>query len=184
MSRPKIPLGRDALSNAIRWLLEQDERRKIIKSPDVAPEETARGTALRINEVKVAPQVGSSVTLCRVKVIGDDAITCRAYDGTFDSGPEFSVAMPWRLRKTGWHGNSVSYDFNGGTVVVAYNYTAKGYRTATVTSVTPNSAENQAIIPLYRVNDLIFSTEPDGGTGIDGVSTIDLNVDARAWARI
>lgn len=150
---------------------------------------TSRGTI--INTQAPAPEVqeGDSIVATQYKVtaIADDYIEAKTWDGTNLGSAAVKIAKPWRLRKTGWDGVTVTYSFNGGSIPIRYAYNAAlpGYRSAFL--VNQNQTTSQAIIPVYSVGDIIYATEPEGGTfatvnGVD-LTWLDLNVDAREWAR-
>ena len=144
---------------------------------------TSHGVVSSVKSSKVAALDSSLAKQFKVTAISNDTITCRAWDGTNNGETDIVVAKPYRLRKTPWDGVTVSYDFNGTIYSIAYSYlTTSGFRTAQVTVGTTQTTESQAIIPIYKVGEIIYATEPDGGTDLASVSWLDLNVDARAWA--
>jgi len=189
MSRPKIPLGGDALSNAIRWLLEQDERRKIIKSPDVAPEETVRGTALRINAVKGGTTTSEPSTIQRFKVtqVLDDYVLGYKINASqvAETGTIIAIAKPLSLR--------VSYsDPPAGFTSVSGalgNSRVLTYTGATVGDLISGMTVNEILHPLYGVDDVeMYAVEPTGGLGFattgleyggQRITWLDLNIRAR-----
>jgi len=143
---------------------------------------TGTGTTLDISMPKVEAGIAASIEQYRITAIFDDYLEARTWNGTTQGSTTIKIAKPWRLRKTGWDGVTVTYDFNGAATPIRYTYAARaGYRSALNTAT--NATENQAIIPVYSVNDILYATEPTGGTLVTVATWLDLNVDARAWAR-
>lgn len=113
--------------------------------------------------------------------VGADYIACRApADQSGNTQATVYVALPYMLRRTPFDGASR----NG----ISYSYSSNTARTADDGSAT----EDQVIVPSYVAGDEILATRGlSGGTGvvvtIEGVDVtldmIDLNVDARAWAK-
>ena len=181
MARPRIPTGTDALSNAVRWLLEQDERRKIIRSIDVAPSETTHGTSLRLIEARGGTTAGGSIV--RFTFIADAG---NHFTATSPGTGTVNIAKPYRLRVNPWANGPIPIRLEDGTAnppstTVSYNYLQYTFRIATLAT---GGQETQVIIPQYYAGDYIFATEPTEGTGISGITWQDLNADGRAWAAL
>lgn len=149
--------------------------------------QTSNGTSLEIQVPRAeAAEAASSVQQYKLTGHFDDYVEAKTWDGTNLGTATVKIAKPYRLRKTGWDGVTVSYDFNGTFFPLQYTYLATpGFRTARHTG--SGALENQAIIALYNVGDIIYATEPIGGTGVTVSGTaltwLDLNVDGRHWAR-
>jgi hypothetical protein len=123
---------------------------------------------------------GSSATQYRYKSMEGDYYVCRAWNGTTEGSVDVYIAKPHILRKTGFNGTT----YNGITYVYSSNHVA---RTATV-AATPALTETQMVIPPYVADDIIYATQPNA-TGVrttanSPVTLLDLNVDARYWARV
>lgn len=120
----------------------------------------------------------------RLRAVNHDHLVCRTWNGTSEGSADILVAKPHGLRKSPYDGKTI-----GGK---SYAYT--GFQARTVTQSSPSANENQIIIPTYQVavtnygGDLIYATQPTGGTAVtvSGVKVKwqDLNVDARAWAKV
>lgn len=112
----------------------------------------------------------SQIAQFRIVTVAGDYLNAVRVLGGEEATQTARVAKPSLLR------NSVS-----SRAGATYSYTGVDERTATVGSDT----ENQVIVPSYRANDYIFATSvPLGGTGVDAAPEwLDLNVDARAWAK-
>jgi hypothetical protein len=187
MNWPSELTGPEPAAHWFNRLLRKCQRAEIADSADIRPVESSHGTQLFIR-----PQAGgastpaASIQQYRITAIFDDYLEARTWDGTTQGSTAIKIAKPWRLRKTGWHGVTITYNFNGTLFPIRYTYLATaGYRTALHTGT--NATENQAIIPVYSVNDILYATEPTGGTLVTvaavALTWLDLNVDARAWAR-
>lgn len=124
----------------------------------------------------------------RMKLVGDheaDHIVCQGTDEKSISEGLFRIAKPTLLRRTPFDNNSRT--IVGGIGVITYVYSSNFERTAT------NSAgdnEDQVIVPAYSTDDIIFAVHGiDNETGviIEGeekdLGWLDLNNDARAWAK-
>lgn len=106
-----------------------------------------------------------------------DYLVCNEWDGTTQGDGEYKIALPWMLRQTPFDGQTR----NG----ITYTYASASERTADDGSNT----ETQVIVPSYVAGDVIYGMkEIRGGTDTedeagDTVGWLDLNIDARAWAR-
>ena len=148
------------------------------------------GTVRRIGnsvciEVPAAP-IASGVYRFRLKAVYDDYLECKQLNGTTEVGPTIKVAKPYNLRKTPFHGKTISG--------ITYTYTGAQSRTKTRTST--STKENQVITPAYQVavddddydGDEIYACKPSGGTGVkigdEDVIWLDINNAGRAWAKV
>jgi len=114
---------------------------------------------------------GGKVTRFRYKSMGPDYLICRTWDGKTEGTEDVKVAKPYLLRR--------STKRTGYT----YIYTTDYMRTSIKTS--DGSGELQVIVPAYLKNDEIWAAKADTGVTVGGVDVtyIDLNLDARAWAK-
>ena len=169
---------------AFNRLREEVRSSRIVRSPDILPSVTALGTSLRVQGA-AAQAASSAVKMFRVITIADDSFVAAESDGVTDSSTQVTIAKPYKLRRTPFHGMTLAFTFGTTAYSIAYAYTAVGYRTATILApVAQAGSERQAIIPLYRAGaDLIFAATSENGTGVTGADWIDLNADGRAWAR-
>lgn len=102
------------------------------------------------------PGVAHRVAQMTITAIGGDTLTCG----------DVTVSKPPLLR------NSVS-SRDG----IDFTYTGTDQRTADDGATT----EDQVVVPGYLVGDTIYAVSVPRGA--DGISWLDLNVDARAWAK-
>lgn len=138
---------------------------------------------------------GGKVNQYLVKQLFGDYLRCRKIDGSTVGTQDVYIAKPFELRRTPWHGVTVSYtieEFSTTltviTVQISYDYKSGTYRIGTILST--SSTEHQTIIPRYvpdksviyasDVEETILVTEE---SAVD-VTKIDLNVGARAWAKV
>ena len=154
-------------------------------SPDIRVVRSTNGVTL---EVARRTSSSSSTSMYRVTSVQDDYILAKKFDGTSVSGSDVKIAKPYDLRKTGWHGVTVSYPVEpypgapSSPLSITYSYISSVYRTATGATT---GTEHQVIIPRYVANkSVIFASAPDNGTGVSEATLIDLNADGRAWAKV
>ena len=113
-------------------------------------------------------------------VLGD-YLLCETWNGTTGGGVTINIAKPPKLR------HSVVTEALAGTT---WNYTyssESGYNDGKRTASDGTNSEKQVVIPLFLIGDEIYATKPTRKTGVTVSSVeleyLDLNVDARAWAR-
>ncbi len=109
--------------------------------------------------------------------IADEYLVCSAWDGTNLGTQDVKIAKPFLLRKSTWDGYT---DSNGVT------YTVTGTQTLTAMDTSGN-VENWKITFDYQVDDLITAVANVRGgydSDSDDIRWIDLNTDARAWAKV
>lgn len=119
----------------------------------------------------------------RVKSVQDDHLVCRTWDGTTEGTYDIKVAKPPTLRKTPYHGKTIT--FNGSALTFSYS---NGF-TRTVTKGT--STETQIIVPAYTGTgagyggEEIYAEYCPTGLLIGGevVGLVDKNIDGRQWAK-
>jgi len=111
----------------------------------------------------------------KIKVILADHLACVEFDGT-DEGDPINVAKPYQLRGSLLLHNSIVFSHPTTTTRSAIN--------------TDLEIESQVIVPAYAINDVIVAVQNIvGGNSAkdltDGIAFrwMDLNVDARAWAK-
>jgi len=186
LNRVKFSRPLAKVERAMNDIVDAVNENRLAPAPGYRIRGTGTGTTLDISIPKVEAGIAASIQQYRITAIFDDYLEARTWNGT-SQGSAVKIAKPWRLRKTGWDGVTVTYDFNGTSVPLRYAYSSvrPGYRTATHTTLL--TVENQAIIPVYSLNDILYATEPTGGTLVTvaavALTWLDLNVDARAWAR-
>lgn len=185
---PSEPAGNAKETAWFRQLLRCIRERTVKVGPGLRVSYKSDGSLIELVGIQRQQTVeaGASIQQYRITAVSNDYIEGKTWDGTTLGDVAVKIAKPFRLRKTGWDGVTVVYNFNGTIFSILYTYLATpGSRTAF--RAAGNVTENQAIIPLYSVNDIIYATEPEGGTLVtsDGTALtwLDLNVDAREWAR-
>lgn len=127
----------------------------------------------------------SMLTACQFQLtaMAGDYFEAKVYDGTTQTGSAIKIAKPFQLRRTPFDGETIT------ELGISYVYNSDTTRTATL----DEEDEEQLVIPKYLVGfSVIFAIKPIvGGTGVTWdnmgqdvpVEWLDLNVDARAWAR-
>ena len=155
-----------------------DFARELAVSPNsrgISVSRTSNGTLLRIEPDKGVPNL--MVKRMRVEAVHNDYIVCREWDGV-TLGQSFSVAKPFRLRRTPFDGVAITYD--DGTVI-SYQYSSSFQRVATSGAL----VETQVITPEFNIGfDEIHALKLEDETGVAGADWLDLNTDGRAWAQI
>ena len=152
-------------------------------SRGVQVQRTSNGTLLKAEAGEEAAEPGK-IKRFILHSIQDDYITCVDPGGD----TETKIAKPYDLQKSPWDGVAVNYEIEsiiGSQQVVVYRYVTAIYRIA-------NESEHQGIRPLYDIGRTnIFAMECENGTGVfadvgqtDPIKWVDLNLDARAWAKI
>jgi len=135
------------------------------------------GTFLTADIPIAKPSQPGTVRAYSLVSVGNDTCTCT----DTETGESVQIAKPIRLRRTGWHGQTVTLnDGNGASYQASFNYLSAVKRTVQIGSY----IEYQVIVPGYQPGvDIIFASISENGTGLDGVDLIDLNTEGRAWAR-
>lgn len=179
------PIGQSGLEVRLRAMQEDLRKLKVCESSTIKVEQTTRGQVLTaIDRRGHGGGIASFVRQFRLKSVANDHLVCRTFDGTTEGDSDILIAKPFDLRRTGWHGVTVTYALEsvlGTSASVTYDYQTAVYRIATSGSV----VEHQGIRPFYVADrSIIFATQPDNGAGVAGIEWIDLNADGRAWAKI
>lgn len=116
--------------------------------------------------------VGSTIVArFKIATISGDYLACYRIDGTGAvSTATINIARPKLLRNSMTSRGSATYSYSG-----------TDEREATVGGDT----EDQVVVPAYLADDEIYAVRaPRGGTGVsDAPLWLDMNVDARAWAK-
>lgn len=145
---------------------------------------TANGTTFNLKPTEPADP-GSVVRQYRLKEVFDDYLRCRSWNGTTEGGEDVFIALPWRLRRTPFDGQTLVFTSDGETYSASYVYESPTKRTKTIAGV----PEIQVILPQFQVDfDLIYAievVEPLGITTEDDatITLLDINDDGRAWGR-
>lgn len=137
--------------------------------------ERISGGVETLRENVVGRLVPLGVTMFRYKSQGADHVVARQWDGATEASVDTLIAKPYALR------NSITS--RGG---ITYSYTTSVEREADDSS----STETQVVVPNYVTDDLIFAVRVPRGCGVSVGSMpavallwLDINVDARAWAK-
>ena len=118
--------------------------------------------------------LGLKIARYRFKSMGTDHLVCRTWDGTTDGASDIFIAKSPKLR----------FSITSETIDVL-TITYSSYNIGSQTRVaTGTISENQAIVPRFLVNDIIYAVSASTGVTVSSspVSLIDLNLDARAWS--
>lgn len=148
---------------------------------------TSRGTIINTDPAEEAETVIVAKQF-RVVSVQNDYIVGHEFDGTTEASEETLIAKPYRLRRTPFHGTSTTVTLEdpisgNQSVSLSYTYHSPTFRVVNVTSLLVNGPEKQLIIPLYVAGNSIYAIEPENGTGVTGVTWLDINADGRAWAK-
>lgn len=154
---------------------------------------TTQGQMLDVTPGGATAPPGEPGTIKRylLRSVENDHLICDEVDGAAG----VLIAKPWRLRRSPFHGVSLSFiDERNRTYTSLYTYTSSILRRVVVNGVEPG--EFQVVIPRYKPDfDYIFASTAENGTGVSvttgsgptavttAVELIDINADGRAWAR-
>lgn len=148
-------------------------------SHGVMVDRKSNGTSFKISSVE---RSNTELKMFIVKSVHDDYITCRNWDGEHEGISDIKIAKPFELRKTGWHGVTVTYtlETTGATRPVTYSYLSSVYRTATSGS----TVEWEAIRPPYVPNkSVIYAAKSTNGTGVTDAPDL-VEMSSRAFAKL
>jgi len=178
----------EEIRSSERWavwlnkLLRKCRASEIVDSPEIRVTQAFRGASLELTSFGSS---GSKISQYRLKEIRADILRCRTLDGATEGSTDIYVAKPPRLRQTLFDGKSITYTNDGESFTAAYVYISSTKRTATI-SGTP---ETQIVIPRFKIDfDIIYASSVSQSTGLldpngGAITLVDLNVDARAWAK-
>ncbi len=115
------------------------------------------------------PRAGIAVVALTLLGVFPDWLVCGNEDGT----GRVEAAKPFLLRQAPFDGQRRGD--------IAYSYTGIDARTASRGS----AVEEQIIVPQYRIGDQIIALRglDTGARNTPAITLLDLNVDAREWAR-
>lgn len=157
---------------------------------------TTKGTFVRPRIQQAGPsEGGANVRLLMVYDIGVDYLVCRTFSGSTIGATDILVALPYKLRRTPFHNQSIVMHVENpsSNPTVSYVYNSNTRRAAT----TLGQTEQQIIVPRYRaiaqmpsgnLGDHIFAVDVDQSgvvnpSDLTPITLLDLNVDGRAWSR-
>lgn len=168
---------------------------RLKSAPGYRLKETSNGTSLDIEVPAAEASTPASAKQFQLVAVFGDYVTAREWDGT-NQGALTKIAKPHHLRRSPFDLQSetvlVEDPVSGNTTyTIAYEYRSHTFRIATITKqgVTLSVVEKQVPTPFYKTGaSLIYAIEPENGTAAvdesgEDITWIDLNADARAWAR-
>jgi len=134
---------------------------------------------VQVTDIVVSPGNGSgSINLYEFASMQGDYITCHPWSGNaFNNNASVLVAKPYKLRYS-------TSNANIDNTIIAYTDYDTTHQTRNATA--DNLSEIQIIVPRYLVGDLIYASKVNhtNVSNVDASSMLlDLNDDARAWAR-
>lgn len=141
---------------------------QFIDTPTVKVEATSRGIAFHSSPRRGRGGEPVTIKLATLVSVNLNELACIDPD---TPGTTIRIAKPYKLRQ---HASQVI-----DSTTLTYTYISAVERNAFQSGV---FLENQIILPRYQAGDPIFYAEIEGEV-ISGVNKIDINVDARAWAR-
>lgn len=171
------------MGESLRDLRSGDDARKnwreINKHGDAIFELQRQVAALRTGrypELRQAGGEGGTVHRYELVSVDNDHLFCAE-----PGGASFVlIAKPFNLRRTPWDGQTITYtDEQGLQFAVTYTYSSPIKRIARIGAF----SETQVVVPRYIPGCLIFASTVDNGTGLAAIEAVDINADARAWAR-
>jgi hypothetical protein len=136
-----------------------------------AVNQLSRGNGLP-SQVYAGPARGL-IQLIIADVSEDDYLICNTWDGTTQGAVAIPVAKPYLLRNiAAWNG---------------FTYAYSNPQTRVSTKTADSTTENQAVVPAYVVDDIIYAqaanwTNVDDATPSE-MKMIDTNLDARMWMK-
>lgn len=182
------------LWEAVRELRKLVGEQKLLESPNIRISRLTQGQRIEIKPIQpVSTGNPSEVTQYIIDTISDDYLICREFvqsgykdtgssvpDG-YSTGDQVRVYKPWLLRRSTYAGKQVTID---GTNL---SYDHVGAQERRVAIGANASIEVQVIVPRYKNGDVIHATtlqnvNAESGDGVSAM-LVDLNTDARAWAR-
>jgi hypothetical protein len=118
----------------------------------------------------------------RYKSMTADCLVCRTWDGANEGGVDVLVAKDPKQRNS-----TQTTALLEDSMQVNYTYPYPDLAKRLATNGSTGTSEIQLVLPRYLSNDLIFASEPQGGTNspapLSGVTWQDLNASGRAWCR-
>lgn len=186
---PREPRGNADEASWLKKILRCVTERTLIAGKGIRMEWKRNGTVISAEPTEPQKRGADGIVKqFRVLSVWDDVVYGVGWNGTSPTSEGQTIAKPYKLRRTPWHGQTVQYvledPISGDqSFSVSYNYFSGSFRTASITSGAFTAVEKQVIIPKYQEDDIIYAAQPDGGTSVSGVDWLDINADGRAWAR-
>lgn len=153
---------------------------------------TANGTFLVAEIPPTKPSQPGVVKQFRVESVENDYLVCYEFDGSNTTGSVVNVAKPFNLRRTPWHGRTITYTIEPypgapASIQVSYSFpnaSVPTYRRCNMVIGAVSTTEHQVVRPFWVPSvSVIFASGSENGTGVSGATEWqDLNVDGRAWA--
>jgi len=176
MNTPNPPIHTDLEMQWHRRHVQATRANRIRPGVGYKLKRTTGGVILQINRGGAR----GGLALYRFKVMDEDFIVCRTWDGTNEGDKDVLIAKPPKLQF------QIESETIDGTVVTYTDYdTDAQTRHASAGDPPDVTEEDQVIVPRYLVDDLIYVmsaktliVDDDG----NDLGLIDINVDGRAWA--
>lgn len=196
---PNRVLSESHFGSAWNKMRETGRSLQPLQSPGLRTHDTVHGTIHEIDPAppaygeQPAPAASLSLQRFRLQSVASGVLVCRTWDGTTEGTTDTMVALPFKLRP-------VAYEFIDGRLIV-YAYSSNTDRIASSSGI-PD--EQQNIVPRYLVprqftgpgpgfptitypGDEIFAAQFETPLLLASGFPVfyqDVNVDARAWAKV
>lgn len=170
LPEPKCPTGTSPEAQFMRWVYHTLVSLKPMDTPNAQWNRTGKGWGLRVT----APAgTGLKVATYHYKSMTTEGLSCRTWDGTTEGTQIIYIAKPPKLRYT------VTSEVIDGVTVTYSAYSGQTRHAAG----SNGQSENQAIVPRYLVDDVIFAVSCYTGAleATAAITLLDLNIDGRAW---
>lgn len=144
--------------------------------------QTNNGTLLKVDALRAS---GTQAKQFRLISVEDDYYICREFDGENPGGNLVNIAKYHELRRTGWHGETITYGFpsfpnSPGQLQITYTFITNEYRTA----ASGGTTEHQLILPvLIPQQTVIYAIRSVNGTGVEDADEW-IEISSRAWAKV
>lgn len=168
--RPPRPTGSDRESLFMQWVWDSIVRLRPVDSSTAKAFFTTKGFGFRTRPGKAN---GLDIKPYSVKQHTAEYLRCGTWDGTDVGDDDINIAKPPGLR----------YSI-AGKVILGIGHTYGNYDPdqQTRTDTFGGQSETQQITEPYDVGVIIYAANVE--TFLDGITLMDLNLDARYWARI
>lgn len=175
----------------INQMIDYMREISVVNGRDIRMSRTMNGTMLLgTAKGEGAPPADATISRYRVESVQNDYLVCKKVEGSSVSSEETLIAKPFNLRRTGWHGVTMTYTDEAypdspGNVSLTYQFQSATYRIAQVVTSAGTTNEHQVITPHYLAGvSIIKAMEIENGTGVTDVTMEEINDSARAWARV
>jgi len=188
MIEPNEPTGSGALSSWCRRLLLWCRSIQIRDGVGYKVRRSTSGTILELGGGGrgAGSATDSDISRYRVQSVQGDYLTCHTWDGTDESTDDVYVAKPPHLR------HSLTAQTVNAVAVTYSNYSISGGVCTRDADASGYATQDEMVIPQYQLGEgadgEVWAAEVADGTGVTVTGTtlatsIDLNLDARAWCQ-